>query len=87
MLLVATGQHIDGTLLFVRIAQVVSMPTDERQLRCDWKAEGFGFDLATLDFPCFDPSAALFNRARMRGKRPPAAADVRRVPAVLAGCP
>jgi len=81
MLLVATGQHIDGTLLLVLIAQVVSMPTNERQLCREGKAEGFGFDRAALDFPCFDPSAALFNCARLRGKKTPAAAGVRRVPA------
>ena len=87
MLLLATGQHIDRALFLVPIAQVVPMPMDQRQLRREWKTEGFGFDLAALDFPCFDPSAALFNRARLRGKRPPAAAGVRRGPAASAGCP
>lgn len=87
MLLVATGQHIDRALLLVPIAQVVPMPMDQRQLRREWKAEGFGFDRTALDFACFDPSAALFNRARLRGKRPPAAAGVRRGPAASAGCP
>jgi hypothetical protein len=87
MLWVATGQHIDRALLLVPIAQVMPMPTDQRQLRREWKAEGFGFDRAALDFPCFDPSAAFFNRARLRGKRPPAAAGVQRGPAASAGFP
>ena len=87
ILLVATGQHIDGTLLLVLIAQVVPMPTDQSQLCRERKAEGFGFDWAALDFPCFDSSAAFFNRARLRGKKTPAVAGVRRVPATSAGCP
>lgn len=87
MLLVATGQHIDRALLLMPITQIVPMPTDQRQLRREWKAEGFGFDRAALDFPCFDPAAALFNRVCLRGKKTPAAAGVRRVPAASADCP
>lgn len=87
MRLVATGQYIDGALLLVPIAQVVPMPTDECQLCREWKPEGFSFDRAALDFPCFDASATLFNRARLRGKKTPAAAGVRHVPAASAGYP
>jgi hypothetical protein len=85
--LVATGQHIDGTLLIMFIAKVVTMPTNQSQLCRKRKAEGFSFDRTALNFPSFDPAAAFFNRVCLRGKKTPAAAGVRRVPAVSAGYP
>lgn len=87
MLLVATGQHIDEAFLLMLIAEVKPMTMNQRQLRREREAKGFSLDRAGLNLPAFNSPAFLFNRVRVRGKKTPAAAGVRRVPAASAGCP
>ncbi len=84
---IATAQQMDEALLLAAVGEIEAVAADGNQLSGEREAEGLGGDAAALDLTGLNPAVAFFDRARLRGKRPPGAAGGWRGPAAWAGYP